>query len=69
MWGISIKSKKRLNGKDREDFRFGIVVALKEIDGVNRFETFIQQCSLRGWLVNRIDVDNRLISIIKRIKR
>lgn len=60
MWGISIKSKNRLNGKDGEGLRFGIVVTLKEIDGVNRFETFIQQCSLRGWLVNRIDVDNRI---------
>jgi len=60
MWGLSIKSKERLNSKDGEGIRFGVVVTLKEINGINRFETFVQQCSLRGWLVNRIDVQNRI---------
>lgn len=60
MWGISIKTKERLNSSDGEDIRFGVIVTLKEINGVNRIETFIQQCSLRGWLVNRINVENRL---------
>ena len=36
--------------------RFGAVVTLKEIHGVNRIDDFIQRCSLRGWIVNRIDV-------------
>ncbi|WP_322907828.1 S8 family peptidase [Paenibacillus campi] len=60
MWGMSIKTKERLNGRDGEGIRFGVVVTLKEIDGVNRIEEFIQQCSLRGWLVNRINVENRI---------
>jgi len=37
---------------------FGVVVTLKEINGKNRIADFIQQCSLRGWLVNRVNVEN-----------
>ena len=36
--------------------RFGAVVTLKEIHGVNHIDDFIQRCSLRGWIVNRADV-------------
>ena len=32
------------------------MVTLKEIHGVNRIDDFIQCCSLRGWIVNRVDV-------------
>ena len=32
----------------------------QEINGINRIEEFIQQCSFRGWLVNRINVLNRV---------
>ena len=32
----------------------------KEINGVNRIYDFIQQCSLRGWIVTRIDVESRI---------
>ncbi|HEM1071109.1 TPA: S8 family peptidase, partial [Listeria monocytogenes] len=51
LWGMSIKTKERLNASDGEGIRFGVVVTLKEINGVNRIDDFIQQCSLRGWLV------------------
>lgn len=60
LWGMSIKTKERLNANDGENIRFGVVVTLKEINGVNRIDDFIQQCSLRGWLVNRINVENRI---------
>ncbi|WP_423364048.1 S8 family peptidase [Mycoplasma sp. P36-A1] len=60
MWGMSIKTKERLNKKDGEKIRFGVVVTLKEINGVNRIDDFIQQCSFKGWLVNRINVENRI---------
>lgn len=60
MWGISIKTKERLESRDGEGIRFGVVVTLKEINGVNRIDTFIQQCALRGWLVNKINVENRI---------
>lgn len=59
MWGLSIKSKERL-GKRDGGINFGLVVTLKEINGVNRIDDFIRQCELRGWLVNKVDVDNRI---------
>ncbi|MCY7009125.1 S8 family peptidase [Fusobacterium simiae] len=60
LWGISIKTKERLNAKDGKSLKFGLVITLKEIDGINRIEEFIQQCLFRGWLVNRINVENKI---------
>ncbi len=40
--------------------KFGIVITLKEIDGVNRIDEFVKNCALRGWLVNRIDIEQRV---------
>lgn len=60
LWGMSVKTKERLDAKDGEGIRFGVVVTLREINGVNRIDDFIQQCNFRGWLVNRINVENRL---------
>lgn len=60
LWGFSIKTKKRLNANDGENLKFGIVVTLKEIKGVNRISDFINQCSMRGWLVNRINVEEMI---------
>lgn len=60
IWGLSIKTKERLDEKYGEGLKFGIVITLKEINGVNRIEEFIRQCSFRGWLVNKIDVENRI---------
>ena len=44
----------------RLPLNFGVVVTLKEINGINRIEDFIKACILRGWIVNRIDVQNQL---------
>ncbi|WP_312950792.1 S8 family peptidase [Streptococcus parasuis] len=57
LWGFSLKTKERLNTGDGEGLKFGIVVTLKEINGINRIDDFINQCSMRGWLVQRIDVE------------
>jgi len=59
MWGISIKSKERLFKRDG-GIKFGLIVTLKEINGVNRINDFIHQCELRGWLVSRVDVDAQI---------
>lgn len=59
-WGLSIKSKERLEKRDGEGIKFGVVITLKEINGINRISEFINQCSLRGWLVNQVDVKNRV---------
>ena len=60
MWGIKIRSTERGDKKLGRGMRFGAVVTLKEINGVNRIDEFIQRCALRGWIVNRIDVQNRV---------
>ena len=60
LWGISLKTKERLDKKYGEGLNFGIIVTLKEIHGVNRIDEFIKQCSLRGWLVNKIEVNTRI---------
>lgn len=60
LWGISVTSKERLGTQMRSPLNFGVVVTLKEINGINRIEDFIKACTLRGWIVNRIDVQNQL---------
>ena len=60
LWGISVTSKERLSKQMRSPLNFGIVVTLKEVNGVNRIEDFIKACTLRGWIVNKIDVQNQL---------
>ena len=59
-WGISLKTKERLVGNSGRGMAFGLVITLKEINGCNRLEEFIRLCSLRGWLVNRINIENQI---------
>lgn len=54
---MSIKTIERLKTRDGQGVRFGVVVTLKELNGENRIEDFIQQAELRGWLVNRLQID------------
>lgn len=60
LWGLSIKTKERLAPKAGRGLRFGIVVTLKEMNGVNRIDEFIKLCMVRGWLVNSIDVQSHI---------
>ena len=60
IWGVSLKTKERLDEKYGVGIKFGIVITLKEINGVNRIDDFIKNCSLRGWLVNKIEIENRI---------
>lgn len=50
----------RLVGNSGRGIAFGLVITLKEINGQNRLEDFIRLCSLRGWLVNRINIENQI---------
>lgn len=59
-WGMEIKTNNRLDPKDDVGLRFGVVVTLKEMYGVNRIDEFIRNCNLNGWLVNKIDIENRI---------
>jgi hypothetical protein len=60
MWGISIKTKERLAAKNGKGMPFGVVITLKEMNGVNRIDEFIKRCILRGWIVNEVDIVNRM---------
>lgn len=59
LWGLKINTKERLQRR-KEPLQFGVVVTLKEMDGVNRIDDFIKMCMARGWLVNRLDAENQL---------
>ncbi len=63
MWGLKIRKTTRWDkpaGAPFGNLRFGIVVTLREMGGVNRIDEFIQKCSLRGWIVHSVDVQNRV---------
>lgn len=59
-WGMSVKTIERLRKRDGKGIRFGVVVTLKEINGINRIDDFIKQASLRGWLVNELQVETQV---------
>lgn len=65
-WGMEIKTNNRLDPEDGVGLRFGVVVTIKEMYGINRIDEFIKNCNLNGWLVNAIDIQNR-IEIHKKI--
>ena len=57
---MSVKTIERLRRRDGDGIRFGVVVTLKEINGVNRIDDFIRQALLRGWLVNELRVETQV---------
>lgn len=59
LWGISIKTKNRINREDGKGLRFGIVVTLKELHGKNRIDEFIQHCSFNKWFVEEVNIQNK----------
>ncbi|MDT2748974.1 S8 family peptidase [Streptococcus parauberis] len=55
-WGMEIKTNNRLDPKDGVGLRFGVVVTIREINGVNRIDEFVKNCYLNGWIVNELDI-------------
>lgn len=60
LWGLSIKTKERKQDGSRDKIPFGVVVTLKEMNGINRIDDFIQRCEAYEWIVNPIDVQTRI---------
>ena len=58
--GNGNKTNNRLDPEDGVGLRFGVVVTIKEMYGINRIDEFIKNCNLNGWLVNAIDIQNRI---------
>ena len=65
MWGVSVKRKERLEKK--KPVRFGMVVTLKEVNGVNRINDFMQQARLANWVVSEINVEAQ-VDIYQRLQ-
>lgn len=60
LWGIDIKMASRNTMEKQDSIKAGIVVTLKELHGVNRNDAFIQYCRLRHFIINEIDIENRV---------
>ncbi len=60
MWGLKIRKTSRMQAGSKESQHFSLVVTLKELNGVNRFEMFAQHCRALGWTVNEVDITNRI---------
>lgn len=60
LWGIAVTSKERLSTRMQGRLNFGAVITLKEIKGVNRIQDFITACTLRGWIVNKLDIRDQV---------
>lgn len=60
LWGLSIKTKERLDIRYGRGIRFAVAVTLRAVDGVNRIGEFIQRCSLRAWIVEEVSVENQI---------
>lgn len=44
----------------RDKIKFGLVVTLKEINGENRIDEFIQRCFFNQWFVEKVEVKNKI---------
>lgn len=64
-WGINIKTKERLETKSGYGLRFGVVITLREITGINRIAEFMQLCRANNWFVNEVDIRVRIESYEK----
>lgn len=60
LWGVTVTSKERLSTRVGKHLNFGAVITLKELNGINRLDQFIKACTLRGFIVNQLDVQNRI---------
>ena len=62
-WGISLRAKERWEnrpGEPSRNLRFSVVVTLKEMYGKNRIEDFKRLCMVYGWVVNNVEIANRV---------
>lgn len=59
MWGLSIKSKERFDPNAGKGMKFGVVITLREMKGVNRINEFIKLCNFKGWIVRNISIENQ----------
>jgi hypothetical protein len=59
-WGVRIDMADRLGTYSKRGMPFSVVVTLKEADGVNEIHRFCQACQARGWIVETLNVEQRM---------
>ena len=59
-WGLSIKAKDRYASNRSRGIKFAVVVTLREMNGINRIDTFIKRCQMQGWIVQTLQVESQL---------
>ena len=57
-WGLKIRRSGRQDEPQGAALPFAMVVTLKEMEGHNRIDEFIQRCHLQKWIVNEIDINS-----------
>ena len=57
-WGIKILTTERLSEKNGENLPFGVVITLKDLEGKNRIDQFIQECESNEIFVTPITIEN-----------
>lgn len=57
--GVKMTVKHRLTTAHKT-IPFGLVITLKEINGINRISDFIKRCEMKGWFVHEVDIENRI---------
>ena len=57
---MSLTATRRLDDDVPEELPFGIVVTLKEMNGVNRIDNFVQNCLASRWIVEEIDLETSI---------
>lgn len=60
LWGISIKKTERNSKKKHNNMRFGMVVTLKNIEGDNLLQDFIQQCAWNNLMVTQLHINQKI---------
>jgi hypothetical protein len=58
-WGIDIKAHERKD-KRTEPLPFSVIVTLKEMNNVNRYDEFVRYAQLKHWIVQSIDITHLL---------
>lgn len=57
-WALSVNKTGRFKEPNHDSVNYGIVITLKEINGINRMQEFLRLCHNKGWLYNFLDIDN-----------
>lgn len=56
-WGFRINMKERLRRNEDRKLSYGLVITLRNINGDNLIEEFIQRCFASNWIVERLDIN------------